>query len=123
MEVPRSKKFNSWSGCFGDDRSLYSYDEPYNSDYSEHVIVSTCLRTTSTSNTEIEIILDIKDRTPHLRMQPYTDKEWKKYEHRVVYLISGEPFHINDLLDMVMTHVAERDPSGQNSTAPPGELL
>jgi hypothetical protein len=60
MEVPRRRQFNNWKGIFEDDRSLYSYDEPYDSDYSEqNIIIPTCLRITSQSGEDIDIIRDI----------------------------------------------------------------
>ena len=114
IEVPQRTQFNSWSGCFADDRSLYSYDEPYDADYSENVIIPTCLRTKSNSHTDIDIILEMKDGVAHIQMKPYTDEELKNCDHRIVYLTSDESPPNNDLLDMVLTHVAKRGATRQD---------
>ena len=54
--VPQRQQFNSWSSVFEDDRALHTYNEPYDSDYSEHMNIPTCLSTTSTSDGDVDII-------------------------------------------------------------------
>ena len=88
IEVPRRRQFNNWAGIFEDDRSLYAYDEPYDSDYSEeNIIIPTCLRTKSEKGEDIDIILDFFNGKPHFVMRPYTTEEQLK--HRVVHLTQG----------------------------------
>ena len=52
-------------------------------------------------------------------MRPYTTKERTRYDHRTVHLTSYEPFHTNDLLNMMITHASNNRPYGQNSTTTP----
>ena len=84
MEVPQRRQFNNWKGIFEDNRSLYAYDEPYDSDFSEEDNIPTCLRTKCQNGNDIDIILDFVNGKPHFDMRPYTTEEHLKY--RVVHL-------------------------------------
>ena len=115
IEIPKRRKHNKWAGRYANDRSSLGYQRQYVSDYpGDSEPIPTCLRTTSSHDEDVDIILKIKDARPHINMRQYTEYERRDCEHRIVYLTSGKPLHTNDLVNMIVAHASERGRSLQD---------